>query len=241
MKKRAFTLVEIIIVVILFWLLSWVILKVYTTITQVSFRIGQDKQLAKESLVLEQVLDNISQTATIDFNKYTKQQAGGNSNVDLLIKNNWITNILYLTWWNWTGTSITSTWDCAETTILEDLEKYEAFLTWTKNKEGYIPCQLILTKEWEEPVTLLGDWWFQVSNVTFKVIPYLSSVEVIRRLWNEEFDQSKIPPQWKPGFWILWAVYSEFYHPKKWSTNSILPIQFFYGLKWATKSIYDLD
>lgn len=240
MKKRAFTLVEIIIVVILFWLLSWVILKVYTTITQVSFRIGQDKQLAKESLVLEQVLDNIAQTATIDYDKY-KKQVEGIPGADVLIDNKGITDVLYLTWWNWTGTSISSTWDCAETTILEDLEKYEEFLSWTKNKEGYIPCQLILSKEWEEPIILLGDWGFQVSNVTFKIIPYLSSVEIIDRLWKEGADLSKIPPQWKPGFWILWAVYSEFYHPKKWATNSIIPIQFFYGLKWATKSIYDLD
>jgi hypothetical protein len=47
-------------------------LKTYSTITQVSFRIGQDKELAKESLILSQVLDNISQTATIDYKRYEK-------------------------------------------------------------------------------------------------------------------------------------------------------------------------
>jgi hypothetical protein len=45
-------------------------LKTYSTISQVSFRIGQDKELAKETLILSQVLDNISQTATIDYDAY---------------------------------------------------------------------------------------------------------------------------------------------------------------------------
>nr|MBR6100033.1 hypothetical protein [bacterium] len=49
-------------------------LKTYSTITQVSFRIGQDKELAKESLILSQVLDNISQTATIDYKRYEKNR-----------------------------------------------------------------------------------------------------------------------------------------------------------------------
>ena len=44
MKKSAFTLVEILIVVILFGLLSGIILKTYTTITKVAFRIEQDSK-----------------------------------------------------------------------------------------------------------------------------------------------------------------------------------------------------
>ena len=71
MKKSAFTLVEILIVVILFGLLSGIILKTYTTITKVAFRIEQDKELAKETLVLSQVLQNIAAEATIDYSKYT--------------------------------------------------------------------------------------------------------------------------------------------------------------------------
>ena len=38
--------------------------------SMISFRIGQDKELAKESLILSQVLDNIAQTATIDYERY---------------------------------------------------------------------------------------------------------------------------------------------------------------------------
>ena len=59
MKRKAFTLVEILIVLVIFWMLSGIMLKTYSTISQVSFRIGQDKELAKESLILSQVLDKI--------------------------------------------------------------------------------------------------------------------------------------------------------------------------------------
>jgi hypothetical protein len=52
-------------------MLSGIMLRTYSTISQVSFRIGQDKELAKESLILSQVLDNIAQTATIDYDAYS--------------------------------------------------------------------------------------------------------------------------------------------------------------------------
>jgi hypothetical protein len=54
-------------------MLSGIMLKTYSTISQVSFRIGQDKELAKESLILSQVLDNIAQTATIDYERYKNE------------------------------------------------------------------------------------------------------------------------------------------------------------------------
>ena len=47
MKNKAFTLVEILIVVWLFWLLSGIILQTYTTISRISYRIQQEKEIAK--------------------------------------------------------------------------------------------------------------------------------------------------------------------------------------------------
>lgn len=98
MKKSAFTLVEILIVVILFGLLSGIILKTYTTITKVAFRIEQDKELAKETLVLSQVLQNIAAEATIDYSKYTD-----------LKSTNGIVDTLYLTGGQWDETQLFST------------------------------------------------------------------------------------------------------------------------------------
>ena len=96
MKKSAFTLVEILIVVVLFGLLSGIILKTYTTITKVAFRMEQDKELAKETLILSQVLQNIAAEATIDYSKYTDLKKG-------------ITDTLYLTGGQWDETQLFST------------------------------------------------------------------------------------------------------------------------------------
>jgi len=88
--KKAFTLVEIIIVIVIFALLSGAILRTYTTITKIAFRIEQDKELAKEVLILSQVLHNIAEEATIDYEKY---QVKG---IDLKQEKG-ITDTLYLT------------------------------------------------------------------------------------------------------------------------------------------------
>ena len=80
MKNKAFTLVEILIVVWLFWLLSGIILQTYTTISRISYRIQQEKEIAKEALVLTQVLENLAQTTTINDSKYRYsdlQSSGG--------------------------------------------------------------------------------------------------------------------------------------------------------------------
>ena len=214
MKKSAFTLVEILIVVVLFGLLSGIILKTYTTITKVAFRIEQDKELAKETLVLSQVLQNIAAEATIDYSKY----------IDL--KNtNGIVDTLYLTGGQWDETQLFSTWNCGEAVKLYD-EKYR------ENKDqnaDFSSCKLMLQKG-DQEFALLGTGKFLQSRMQFKVIPYTSALESLK-WWTTAA---------KPWFWILGAVYSPFYDPQKRSNSSILPIQLFFGLHGATPNLYEL-
>jgi len=215
MKKSAFTLVEILIVVILFGLLSGIILKTYTTITKVAFRIEQDKELAKETLVLSQVLQNIAAEATIDYSKYTD-----------LKNTNGIVDTLYLTGGQWTGSQIFSTWTCEEARNLYD-EKYR------ENKDqnaDFSSCKLMLQKG-DQEFALLGTGKFLQSRMQFKVIPYTSALESLK-WWTTAA---------KPWFWILGAVYSPFYDPQKRSNSSILPIQLFFGLQGATPNLYELN
>lgn len=73
MKKSAFTLMEILIVVVLFGLLSGIIIQSYVTISRIGLRMEQDKTLAKESLLLAQVLQNIAAEATIDYDRYEEE------------------------------------------------------------------------------------------------------------------------------------------------------------------------
>lgn len=214
MKKSAFTLVEILIVVILFGLLSGIILKTYTTITKVAFRIEQDKELAKETLVLSQVLQNIAAEATIDYSKYTD-----------LKNTNGIVDTLYLTGGQWTGSQIFSTWTCEEARNLYD-EKYR------ENKDqnaDFSSCKLMLQKG-DQEFALLGIGKFLQSRMQFKVIPYVSALESLGS-WATAA---------KPWFWILGVVYSPFYDPQKRSNSSILPIQLFFELHGATPNLYEL-
>ena len=214
MKKSAFTLVEILIVVILFGLLSGVILKTYTTITKVAFRIEQDKELAKETLVLSQVLQNLAAEATIDYSQYHD-----------LKNTNGITDTLYLTGGQRTGTQLFSTWNCEAARNLYD-EQYR------ENKEGnadFSSCKLML-KKGDQEFALLGTGKFLQSKMQFKVIPYASALKSLE-WWTTGA---------KPWFWILGAVYSPFYNPKKRSNSSILPIQLFFGLHGTTPNLYEL-
>lgn len=216
MKKSAFTLVEILIVVVLFGLLSGIILKTYTTITKVAFRMEQDKELAKETLILSQVLQNIAAEATIDYSQYHD-----------LKNTNGITDTLYLTGGQRTGTQLFSTWNCENARNLYD-EKYR------ENKEGnadFSSCKLML-KRGEQEFALLWTEKLLQSKMHFKVIPYQSTIEAITITWDSIL--------WKPWFWILGAVYSPFYDPQKRSNSSILPIQLFFGLHGATPNLYEL-
>ena len=200
-------------------------LQTYTTITKVSFRIWQDKELAKESLILSQVLDNISQTATIDYEAYK------NNGISLSDSNGFV-KTLYLTWDIWTWTSLYTSWSCYDSVLLYDEDYVEK-----KDPEFVDSCKLILKRNNEE-IILLWDtefwsWEYHVSEIKFRVIPYDTTKNII-------FSNVSYNP-WQPAFWIIWALYSKFYNPKKWSNSSIQPIQFFYGLKGETPSIYSSD
>ncbi len=226
MKRNAFTLVEILIVLVIFWMLSWIMLKTYSTISQVSFRIGQDKELAKETLILSQVLDNIAQTATIDYERYE------NKRIDLSKDEvRWFTDYLYLTWDIWTWTALYTTWGCESSSWLYNEDYIRPEIT--------NPCRFVLKKwdNWPETILLWDlenwSWEYLVSKIKFRVIPYDTSKDII-------MDPEANYAPWQPAFWAIGAIYSKFYNPKKRSTSSILPIQLFYGLKWETPSIYSM-
>ena len=216
--KKAFTLVEIIIVIVIFALLSGAILRTYTTITKIAFRIEQDKELAKEVLILSQVLHNIAEEATIDYEKY---QAKG---IDLK-QGKGITDTLYLTWGMRTGTEITSVGDCEKSSNL-----YTS--SYQTEKSDFSGCKLLLTKEYapDNAITLLWNGNINQNKMKFKVIPYLPNNQQ-----DSDIDTGK------PGFRILGSIYSAFYDPQRRENKSIFPIQLFLGLQGKTPNIYDIN
>ena len=226
-KKNWFTLAEILIVVILFWMLAGIIIKTYTTISQVSFRLQQEKEIAKEALVLSQVLDNLAQSTTIDYDQYKS------SDLDLVATNG-IVDTLYLS--GDTGKyQISSINTClTDQELYEQAEKSEPK---TKNQKEEAPCQLLLTssnQDWETTHLLLDGKNFKLSKMQFKIIPFI---------WKEDLKKnlaSETPQDWKPAFRLLGTLYSHFYNPNKWTNNISLPLQFFFSLQGKTESLYSI-
>jgi len=237
MKNKAFTLVEILIVVWLFWLLSGIILQTYTTISRISYRIQQEKEIAKEALVFTQVLENLAQTTTIDYSEYSYsalQSSGG------------IVSALYLKDENNQGISINTTGTCFQASKLRKEkenwlssellpEENEETLKTIRNSN----CKLILKKNKEE-ITLLDSKKFNISQAQFKIIPFISNQDLqkIYEIENQDSNISKLPPAGKPGFWLFITLTSKHYTPSQRSNNVVLPLQTFVSLQWTTPSIY---
>ena len=228
MKKNWFTLAEILIVVILFWMLAGIIIKTYTTISQVSFRLQQEKEIAKEALVLSQVLDNLAQSTTIDYKRYKSSD---------LVANNGIVESLYLKGDNGDEYQISSINTClTDQELYEQAEKSELK---TENQKEETPCQLSLTgttKDWETSHLLLDGKNFKLSKMQFKIIPFIWKEDLKKNLKKNL--ASDTPQDWKPAFWILGTLYSNYYNPQKRTNNISLPLQLFFSLQGKTESLY---
>lgn len=239
MKNKAFTLVEILIVVWLFWLLSGIILQTYTTISRISYRIQQEKEIAKEALVLTQVLENLAQTTTINDSKYrySDLQSSGGIVSELYLKDEKNQGITI----NTTGACFQASklrkekenWSSSEFELLP--EENEETLKTIRNSN----CKLILEKNWEK-ITLLDSKKFNISQAQFKIIPFISNQDLqkIYEIENQDSNISKLPPAGKPGFWLFITLTSKHYTPSQRSNNVVLPLQTFVSLQWATPSIY---
>ena len=233
MKNKAFTLVEILIVVWLFWLLSGIILQTYTTISRISYRIQQEKEIAKEALVLTQVLENLAQTTTINDSKYrySDLQSSGGMVSELHLKDE-----------NNQGITINTTGTCFQASELREQKQLE--LLPVENEETLKTirnsnCKLILEKNWET-ITLLDSKKFNISQAQFKIIPFISNQDLqkIYEIEKQDSNIEELPPAGKPGVWLFITLTSKHYTPSQRSNNVVLPLQTFVSLQWTTPSIY---
>lgn len=209
-------------------MLAGIIIKTYTTISQVSFRLQQEKEIAKEALVLSQVLDNLAQSTTIDYERYKS------SDLDLVATNG-IVDTLYLSGDNGKYQILSSDSCKEEDKITEKLENLDQSTEQSENQKN---CQLLLTTTIGDQTTensLLDGKNFKLSKMQFKIIPFIWKAKLKEKL---ETDASDTPKDWKPAFWILGTLYSHYYNPNKWTNNISLPLQFFFSLQGKTESLY---
>lgn len=220
MKRKTmlkwFTLIETMIVLIIVGILAVVLTESYTTISRTALKIEQEKNISEESLILTQVFQAISDEATIDYEKYENKLTG----------TNWFTDILYLTWWQWSWTSIYTTWDgCLELnnnfpanpdwTYPDYSEKVQNALSW---------CELILD-QWGNATSLISNWKVITSNVKFRIIPYDSD----ESYFNSNEGWVAINNVHQPAFWMFIHLYAPFYQPT-WTNKIDQPLQLFFNL-----------
>lgn len=214
-----FTLLEMMIVMVIIWILAVVLTESYLTISRTALKIEQEKNLSEESLILTQVFQAISDEATIDYKAYS----GNHIN---LTATSWFTNILYLTWWQWSWTSIYTKWnDCLE---LDD--NFPANSDWTyqdyseKVQNALSWCELVLD-QWGNTTSLISNWKVITSKVKFRIIPYDSDESYFNS--NEEW--VAINKVHQPAFWMFIHLYAPFYQPT-WTNKIDQPLQLFFNL-----------
>ena len=215
MKIKAFTLFETLIVVFIVGMLSVSLLESYNLIVEISFSIEQDKNLNEESLFFQQTLQTISETATIDYDKYH----------NTLSETSWLTGVLYLTGGAYSGAKIYSTGGCWNWKIENSTEEtiQEAI---QKALFQYSGCQIVLEKE-GKLTPLVDNSKIIVWETQFKIMPFDSESYYFSEAnqnitWNQLYNILTVP-----SFVVFTHFYSPFY---QWSWNNLdLPLEIFFN------------
>ena len=221
MKKTTtpkwFTLIEMMIVIVIVWILAVVLIESYITISRTALKVEQEKNISEESLILTQVFQSIADEATIDYEKYDSKLSGFD----------WFTGTLYLTGWQWSWTSIYTTWEnCLDLdnnfqpnedgNYPDFSEKVRNALTW---------CNLIL-QQWDKTTSLISNWKVITSKVMFRIIPYDSDANYFSGAAEWSVVTNDIN---QPAFWMFIHLYAPLYQPT--GTNKIdQPLQLFFNL-----------
>ncbi|GHV25578.1 hypothetical protein FACS1894176_04390 [Bacteroidia bacterium] len=218
MIKKAFTLAETMIVLVIIGILAVVLTQSYLTISKIAFTIEQEKNLSEEALMLTQMIQSITEDATIDYDKYQGKLADTKG----------FTDTLYLTGELRSGTTISITGNCLPLEGgFQNEEEDPADLI--RENSG---CQLILTGPNGIITPLIasnGDNFKRIiiSKVLFRVIPFDSEANYFSQELGE--NKTRVNDVAKPGFRMFLHLYSPFYQPI--GQNQIdQPLQLFFNL-----------
>lgn len=207
MKKKWFTLLELLIVMTILGILFVMLLNTYNRISTMVFRVQQEKEVSQEILQISQLFQNFSDRNTIDYTKYV--------GTGWLSKTQWITDVLYLSWQDG-ALSFFTRGDCNDPAI-------EYSLTWDALWSG---CSLFLQKNDATPVELINTKKITISKVIFKVIPFASQQQYL--------DSDDLCTEWNylhcintPGFRVLFQAYSVNYG-RQWANHVTRAFQQFF-------------
>lgn len=115
--NKAFTLIELVIVLIVVALLMGVLFQVYITIAKVSVRIRLEKQVGLKVVHMQTLLQNITDTNTIDYSRLSPYDWRALTTLPLI-------NVQWQTW----SLSINTTWELIYTLMSGDQEQIVSLL-----------------------------------------------------------------------------------------------------------------
>lgn len=217
-KLKWFTLVEMIIVIVIIGILAVVLTESYITISKVALRVEQEKNISEESLILTQIFQAISDEATIDYEKYENSLKG----------TNWFTETLYLTWGQWSWTSIYTTGEnCLELEWNFPANADGNYPDYSEKIQNATGCDLVM-KQWEEweEISLITNWKVIISKAMFKIIPYNND----EYYFGDDSETDIVDSLHQPAFWMFIHLYAPLYQPK-WTNKIDQPLQLFFNLK----------
>ncbi len=213
--KQAMTLIELVIVMVIFWVLSGVLIRTYILMSEIAVRVEQEKNVTQEVLLFSEVLQNLADRNTIDYEKYTQKHS-----IQYIKDNNGLVDKLYLTGKDWT-VEIYSDGDC------EDISQEEKHIEYHNDE---LKCRLVM-KKWEKEtlLTLTSKAYF--DKLRFKIIPFVRN----DLYFSSDSDLGLCDTNYlscphHPWFWVLGQAFSINYGKNRVS-NIHIPIQQFFNLQ----------
>jgi len=205
MKKKWFTLLELIIVMAILGILFVLLLRTYNRIATMVFRVQQEKEVAQEILQISQLVQNYSDRNMLDYTKYGSGD---------LVGTQWITDVLYLTGQDG-EIQFYSTGTCVEPAVEYSLTGALAS-SW---------CSLYMVTK-GKTIELINTKKIAISKVIFKLIPFASEQQYL--------DSDSLCTEWNylhclnaPWFRMIFKAYSSSYW-KQWATHVTVPFQQFF-------------
>jgi len=200
-NKKWFTLLELMIVIGIISVLSVILFRTFATMSELAFRIEQEKNVTQEIISISQILQNYADKNTIDYEKYTT-----------LTETNGLSDTLYLSGQDW-RISFASSGDC--------VEPGEKILSGVQG----LQCALYLQKDWDSPIEITNPKKTYLSKVVFKIVPFASQEQYLAMSWE---NTNLIYSLNKPGFWLFTQVRNARYSPTtRWNTIQTSVQQFF--------------
>ena len=203
--KKAFTLIELLIVICILGILIFVLFSAYNKISLISFRIEQQRKVNEELLFLSETLQNFANRNSIDFEKYS----------DSLPSSSGFTDILYLSWEDGRF-SIYASGNCANLNTIPEPEQLSS------------GCFFSLRNEDGKEIRLTNESVY-FTKAKFKIIPYSDNYfapsESAAHCDTNYF--ACVNDDW---FWVFTDAYPTFFNKGMRSYNIHVFVQHFFNI-----------